>query len=119
MAGKKPKWNSKGYWEGKNDNYVWDPSYGGGVDRGEGKQGGHWDGEKSGDRYREDGSPLQGNKNSDLHNVSSQLFHNYDSSVYYSNDISYSVLIVAGGLCIFVLLSAQSEGNSLLYKRGY
>ena len=53
LAGKKPKWNSKGY----------------------------WDGEKSGDRYREDGSPLPGNKNSDLYNVSSQLFHNYDSSL--------------------------------------
>ena len=49
-------WNSKGYWEGKQDDYVWDPTHGGGMDRGEGKQGGHWDGEQSGDRYREDGT---------------------------------------------------------------
>ena len=62
LGGKKPKWNPNGYWKGKNDNYVWDPSHGGGVDRGEGKQGGHWDGEKTGNRYREDGTPLPGNK---------------------------------------------------------
>ena len=60
-------WNSKGYWEGKQD-YVWDPTHGGGMDRGEGKQGGHWDGEQSGDRYREDGTPLQVNKSKEFAN---------------------------------------------------
>jgi RHS repeat-associated protein len=64
IAGKNPKWNSKGYWEGKNGRRLtWDDrSHGAGVDRGQGKQDGHWDNETSDERWDREGSPLGGNK---------------------------------------------------------
>jgi RHS repeat-associated protein len=64
IAGKNPKWNSKGYWEGKSGRRLtWDDkAHGAGVDRGEGEQDGHWDNETSTDRWDRDGNPLGGNK---------------------------------------------------------
>jgi RHS repeat-associated protein len=60
LAGKTPRWNPDGYWEGADKGrYTWDDrSHGAGVDRGEGPQGGHWDDERSGDRWDETGDPL-------------------------------------------------------------
>ena len=61
LCGKKPKWNPKGYWEGKGGKKIsWDDrSHGTGVDRGKGPQGGHWDdGSGSGQRWGPDGVPL-------------------------------------------------------------
>jgi RHS repeat-associated protein len=62
LGGKKPKWDSEGYWKGKGGGkFTWDDrSHGAGVDRGEGEQGGHWDDEESDNRYDEDGNPLPG-----------------------------------------------------------
>lgn len=61
-TGKKPKWNSEGYWEGKGGRRITrdDRSHGAGVDRGEGEQGGHWDDETSGNRWDPDGNLLPG-----------------------------------------------------------
>ena len=61
ISGKKPQWNSEGYWEGKKGKFTWDDrSHGTGIDRGDGAQGGHWDDESSNNRYDPDGSPLPG-----------------------------------------------------------
>ncbi len=60
VVGKKPKWNSDGYWEGKGGRQcTWDDrSHGAGVDRGKGPQGGHWDDENSDNRWDENGNLL-------------------------------------------------------------
>jgi hypothetical protein len=59
LAGKKPKWNPNGYWEGKNGDYTWDNrSHGTGVDRGNGPQDGHWDDENSDRRWSREGELL-------------------------------------------------------------
>jgi hypothetical protein len=59
LAGKKPKWNPQGYWEGKNGKHTWDNrSHGAGVDRGDGLQDGHWDDEDSDNRWDRNGNPL-------------------------------------------------------------
>ena len=63
VCGKKPHWNSEGYWEGKGRRVTWDDrSHGAGVDRGEGPQGGHWDDENSGNRWDENGDLLPGSE---------------------------------------------------------
>jgi len=63
-VGKKPKWNPKGYWEGKGGRKItWDDrSHGTGQDRGQGVQGGHWDDESSDNRWNPDGSLLPGSE---------------------------------------------------------
>ena len=99
LAEKKVKWNSEGYWEGKKDNYVWDPSHGGGMDRGNGEQGGHWDGETTKNRYREDGSPLPGNKTYDI-----------------SNNTGCITGTTGGGTIALVIIGFGSLGGCLLYK---
>ncbi|HVJ48757.1 hypothetical protein [Desulfitobacterium sp.] len=59
LAGKKPKWNSEGYWEGAKGDHTWDNrSHGSGVDRGDGAQDGHWDDEKSNGRWNGNGELL-------------------------------------------------------------
>jgi len=59
LAGKKPRWNPEGYWEGAKGNHTWDDrSHGSGVDRGYGPQDGHWDDEKSNGRWDRNGNPL-------------------------------------------------------------
>ena len=63
IAGKKPKWNVEGYWEGRGGKRLsWDDrSHGAGIDRGTGPQGGHWDDGQpgsSGERWDENGNPL-------------------------------------------------------------
>jgi RHS repeat-associated protein len=60
IAGKNPKWNSKGYWEGANGgDYTWDDrSHGSKVNRGKGPQGGHWDDENSNNRWDPNGRLL-------------------------------------------------------------
>jgi RHS repeat-associated protein len=62
VVGKKPRWNSGGFWEGKDGRKcTWDDrSHGTGVDRGKGQQGGHWDDENSDNRWDEDGNLLPG-----------------------------------------------------------
>lgn len=65
VCGKKPKWNSEGYWEGNGRRLTWDDrSHGAGVDRGEGAQGGHWDDENSDNRWDENGNLLPGSASS-------------------------------------------------------
>ena len=65
LGGKHPKWNPKGYWEGKNGRRLtWDDhSHGTGVDRGDGPQDGHWDDETSNKRWDRNGNEL-GSKSS-------------------------------------------------------
>lgn len=59
IGGKKPKWNSNGYWEGKEGRLTWDNrSHGSGVDRGKGPQDGHWDSENSNRRWDRSGNAL-------------------------------------------------------------
>ncbi len=72
-AGKKPKWNPLGYWEGKNGRKLtWDDrSHGTGNDWGNGPQGGHWDDETSGNRWGPDGTLLPG----------SPLLNSYDAGL--------------------------------------
>jgi RHS repeat-associated protein len=62
VVGKKPRWNSDGYWDGKGGRKcTWDSrSHGSNVDRGKGVQGGHWDDENSDNRWDEDGNLLPG-----------------------------------------------------------
>jgi RHS repeat-associated protein len=62
VVGKKPSWNSEGYWEGKGGRKcTWDNrSHGSNVDRGKGVQGGHWDDENSDNRWDIDGNLLPG-----------------------------------------------------------
>ncbi len=60
LGGKKPKWNSSGYWEGVNGgHYTWDNrSHGAGIDRGNDPQDGHWDDENSNNRWDRNGTLL-------------------------------------------------------------
>lgn len=60
LGGKNPKWNSNGYWDGANGGrYTWDNrSHRAGIDRGNGAQDGHWDDEKSGNRWDRNGALL-------------------------------------------------------------
>jgi RHS repeat-associated protein len=59
VVGKNPKWNPKGFWEGKGGDISWDDrSHGSGVDRGEGGQDGHWDDANSDKRWDRDGNLL-------------------------------------------------------------
>jgi hypothetical protein len=59
LAGKNPKWNPLGYWEGKKGKYTWDnKSHGAGVNRGAGEQDGHWDDEDSNNRWDRKGNLL-------------------------------------------------------------
>ena len=59
IGGKKPKWDSEGFYKGKGGGkFTWDDrSHGSGIDRGAGEQGGHWDDENSDNRYDENGNP--------------------------------------------------------------
>jgi RHS repeat-associated protein len=59
---KDPKWDSRGFWKNKNKRWCsWDSrSHGTGADRGNGPQGGHWDDEKSKNRWDIDGNLLPG-----------------------------------------------------------
>jgi RHS repeat-associated protein len=68
IAGKKPKWNKAGYWEGKNGKRLtWDDrAHGAGVDRGQGPQDGHWDSETSDERWDREGNPLGEDKKMEM-----------------------------------------------------
>ena len=75
VVGKKPSWNSDGYWEGKGGRKcTWDSrSHGAGVDRGEGEQGGHWDDENSNNRWDQGGKLLPGSPDLQLAKRNLQL----------------------------------------------
>ncbi len=67
VGGKKPKWDSGGYYKGKKGRRLtWDDrSHGTGVDRGRGPQDGHWDDETSNNRWDRYGNPLPGSDESE------------------------------------------------------
>ncbi len=57
LAGRKPRWNPDGYWQGGKNGYVWDDKGHGAGQRG---QDGHWDRDGGGGRWDRHGKPLPG-----------------------------------------------------------
>ena len=104
VVGKKPRWNSAGYWEGKGGRRItWDDrSHGAGIDRGDGPQGGHWDDETSGNRWDKDGKPLPGSPEYDPGSGSSSEM---------CDDECKKVLVLLGGFLYWVCTALTPIGN--------
>jgi RHS repeat-associated protein len=127
LGGKKPRWNPEGYWEGKNHKRLtWDDrSHGSGIDRGKGKQGGHWDDEKTGEHWDEKGNPLPGNESKFCNLPQSDWWDNYANWwEKYGPQIVGGSLILAGGILIvgdIILGGPTGEGiipGMILIRRG-
>ena len=115
LGGKNPKWNRDGYWKGENDNFVWDDrNHGAGVDRGNGKQDGHWDSESGKGRYDRNGNPIGGKNNKIEDMPSSDCYVQFE---YYSNTQSLTDSLGFGGMLGGTLLYLYTNDNRLDYNK--